>query len=149
MANPAPDVHRPGLGRMLGRASLLRCPHCGGGPVLQSWFRMRARCPRCGMRLDRGEQDFFLGPMMLNIALSEGLLAIVFVGLAIALWPDVPWLAFQVGGILAMIAAPFAFLPFSRTSWIAFDLWVRPLTPQEIAWHHASADDEFRPERDR
>ena len=145
---PSDPVLAP-LGVRLARAARLRCPACGGGPLLESWFRLRPRCPRCGLRTERGEEDFFLGSMMLNLALSEGMLALAFVGLVIALWPDVPWTLLQVGGIVLMILAPLAFYPFSKTIWMAFDLLLRPLTPQELEWHRTSQEREFRPEKHR
>lgn len=137
------------LGVRLARAARLRCPACGGGPLLESWFRLRPRCPRCGLRTERGEQDFFLGAMMFNLAISEGILALVFIALVIGLWPAVPWTLLQVGGIALMILAPLAFYPFSKTMWMAFDLLLRPLTPDEMTWHRESAEHEFRAERDR
>ena len=39
------------------RALALRCPWCGKGPVLASWFRLRERCGACGLRLERGERS--------------------------------------------------------------------------------------------
>lgn len=133
----------------LWRAARLRCPACGGGPILETWFRMKPRCPRCALRTERGEQDFFLGGMMFNIVLSEGALAVAFVGLVIAMWPEVPWSTLHIGGIVMMVLAPIFFLPFSRTIWMAFDLLLRPLTDAEMAWHLTSGDHEFRPEAER
>ena len=46
---------RPGLGRLLRRALLLKCPHCGGGGIFESFFKLKAHCPTCGLRLERGE----------------------------------------------------------------------------------------------
>lgn len=133
----------------LGRAVRLRCPACGGGPLLRTWFTMRPRCPRCALRTERGEQDFFLGGMMFNIVLSEGVLAVAMVALVIGLWPAVPWTLLHVGGIVLMVAMPILLYPFSKTIWMAFDLMLRPLTIEEMAWHLTSTDREFRPEADR
>ena len=44
------------------RAVRLRCPNCGSGGLWQTYFRMRDDCPRCGLHLERGEQQtVFLG----------------------------------------------------------------------------------------
>jgi uncharacterized protein (DUF983 family) len=137
------------LGTRLWRAARLRCPVCGGGGVLQGWMKLKTRCPTCGVRLERGEHDFFLGAMMFNIALAEGVLALVLVGVLVAMWPKVPWTALEIGGPLLMIAAPFAFYPFSQTVWLAFDLLLRPLTREELDWHHAAAEHETRRSDDR
>ena len=59
----------PGFGtaaRMVGRALILRCPNCGGGPVLKDWFHLRTHCPTCGIALERGEEsDYYIGGMLL------------------------------------------------------------------------------------
>lgn len=116
----------------LGRAARLRCPNCGRGRVVESWFRMRERCPACGIRVAREADDFFMGAMMFNLVFSEGVLALLLVGLVIATWNrGVPWTLLQYGGIVLMVAAPFFFLPFSRTAWMAVDLMFHPPTDQE------------------
>lgn len=113
--------------RMLARALAVRCPNCGGGDLFLSWFRLRERCSRCGLPLARGEQhDYWLGGMMFNIVLSEGL-AVLAVGLAIAItYPTVAWTAIWAGTIVLMVAAPFLLFPMSRIVWLAFDLIFRP-----------------------
>ncbi|HEX5727667.1 MAG TPA: DUF983 domain-containing protein [Longimicrobiaceae bacterium] len=128
------------LARRLGRAIRLRCPNCGGGPLLESWFRLRPRCPRCGLRTERGEHDFFLGAMMFNLVISEGVLALVMVGVVIALWPDVPWRTLHYTGMALMVLAPVFFYPFSKTIWMAFDLLMRPVTPGELEWRETDDD---------
>jgi uncharacterized protein (DUF983 family) len=139
----------PGLGRRLTRAAALRCPVCGGRRVLASWMKLKPRCPSCGVRFERGEHDFFLGAMMLNIALAEGTLALVLIAVMIVLWGQVPWDVLQVAGPVLMLLVPFLFFPFSQLLWLAFDLMLRPLTSDELIWHHASADGEMRRSDDR
>ena len=139
----------PPLGTRLRRAALLRCPVCGGRGLLQGWMKLRPRCPTCGLRVNRGEHDFFLGAMMFNIALAEGMLALVLVGVLVALWPDVPWRALEIGAPLMMVAAPFLFYPFSQTIWLAFDLLLHPLTEDELDWHRTSGDDAMRGSAER
>ena len=48
-----------------------------------------------------------------------------------------------------MLLVPFLFYPLSLTFWLACDILIRPLTEEEVAWHRASAPDEFRKYRDR
>ncbi|HEU4558909.1 MAG TPA: DUF983 domain-containing protein [Longimicrobium sp.] len=134
----------PPLGTRVWRAARLRCPVCGSRGLLQSWMKLRPRCPTCGLRVNRGEHDFFLGAMMFNIALAEGTLAIILVGLLIALWPNVPWTALEIGAPVLMIIAPFIFYPFSQTIWLAFDLLLHPLTEEELDWHRTSDEDAMR-----
>jgi uncharacterized protein (DUF983 family) len=113
--------------RMLGRAALISCPQCGTRGLFESWFRLRTRCPGCGLPLERGEQhDYWIGGMMFNIALAE-LVAVVAIGGAIvATWPDVPWNGIWIGGIVLMLVTPFLLFPMSRLLWLAFDLIFRP-----------------------
>jgi uncharacterized protein (DUF983 family) len=125
----------PGFRRVLtvlGRALRLRCPHCGGGPVLQHWFRMRERCGACGLAIERGERDYFIGSMMFNLVVSELLFAGGFVATLVIAWPNVPWDTLQWAAPLAMAAAPFILFPFSKLAWLGFDILLRPVTPGEL-----------------
>jgi uncharacterized protein (DUF983 family) len=118
--------------RRFGRAFLVRCPNCGSGGILASWFRVRDRCPRCGLRLERGEHDHFLGAMMFNIVLAEAVFIMGFVTVLLATWPSPPWDLLEYGGVMAMIAAPIVLYPLSRSIWLAFDLLLRPPAPEEF-----------------
>jgi uncharacterized protein (DUF983 family) len=140
MSEPNPrGLPHPPLGTMLARGARVRCAFCGGGPLLESWTRPRARCPRCGLRTDRGKPDFFLGAMVFNIALSEGVLALLIVGVLVAMHPVVPWNFLQYGGVALMVLAPIVFLPVSRTLWMAIDILLHPVTPDELE-HPEAAD---------
>lgn len=140
---------RPSIIRMVGRALRLRCPHCGGDKLPERWMKLKLKCGACGMRTERGEEDYFLGGMMLNIALAEGILVLVGAIVVGATWPDVPWNLMLGVGLALMIAAPFVCYPLSLCLWIAADLAVRPLTVSELEWHRASAEGQFRHQRDR
>lgn len=128
-ANEHLEMTVPGFGRLtrlVSRALLLRCPSCGGGPVRESWFRMRDACGHCGGRLERGEPDYFIGGMMFNLVLSELIFAAVFVAVLVFLWPAVPWDEIQVGAPIGMAIAPILLYPVSKMLWLAFDLAFRP-----------------------
>lgn len=112
---------------MLVRAVLVSCPRCGSRGLFRSWFRLHEHCPRCGLPLERGEQeDYWIGGMMFNIVLAEGLAALVIGGGILLTWPRVPWNALWIGSIALMVAAPFLLFPMSRVVWLAFDLVFRP-----------------------
>jgi hypothetical protein len=66
---------------------------------------------------------------MFNIVASELLFAALGAGVVILTWPTPPWTALLIGGVVLMMAAPFAFLPFSKLLFLAFDLIFRP--PEE------------------
>ncbi len=114
------------------RALRRRCPHCGAGPVTRRWLWLLPTCPRCGLKFDRGEDDYFLGAIVFNMAFAEGLFA---AGLLAVLWwtfPHPPWSALYWGGIAGMILAPIGFYPLSKLCWLAFDLIFRPPRPEDF-----------------
>jgi uncharacterized protein (DUF983 family) len=119
--------------RLLGRALRRHCPHCGGGPIFRSWFRMREYCPVCGIPLERLESGYQVGSYMFNIIASELVFAILFIVVLVVTWPSPPWRLLQYGGIALMVVAPFLFYPFSKTLFLAFDLLFRPATPEELS----------------
>ncbi len=121
-----PNISRQSPWRLLGRALLLRCPNCGGGRLFEGFFQIKQRCPTCGMLLERGESDYFLGAYTLNLIAVEILLALGFLVVMVATWPNPPWDALQYGGvILSILGAVFCY-PFAKTTWLAFDLMFRP-----------------------
>lgn len=120
---------RPGLLIMLLRGLTLRCPNCGAWGVFKSYGVLRDHCPRCGVRLDRGEGG---AGMVLNLFVSEMLFAAAFVLTLILTWPNVPWNFLQWGSVAGMVIAPFLFYPFSRTLWLAIDLNFRPAEPDDF-----------------
>jgi len=136
LPRPAPAVVH------FARALILRCPVCGGGPLFDSWFHMKSRCPTCGFALER-EEGYFSGAMAVNLIATEVILTTILVALLIVTWPlaatwpfttemQITWYA----AIAAAVILPLLTHPFSRTLWIAFDLLFRPPAP-----------DDFRPAR--
>jgi len=118
--------------RMVGRAVILRCPNCGGRPVLRDWFHLRERCPICGIALERGEEnDYYIGGMLLNITLCFVIFAVGFWGVLIVTYPRVPWDALQYGLVAAMIILPILLYPISRVVWLAVDMAVRPRSEKD------------------
>src|SRR6266481_2241943 len=73
-ANYRRGLHfRSDMGGMLlrfARALRRRCPNCAG-PVMVGWFGIRPACPRCALRLDRGEEGYFVGAIVFNMAFAE------------------------------------------------------------------------------
>jgi uncharacterized protein (DUF983 family) len=120
----------PGLrafGRQVTRATTLRCPNCGGRSVLKDWFHLRERCPSCNIALERGEEsDYYMGGMLLNIALCFIIFAVGFWGILILTYPRVPWDFLQYGLVAAMILLPILLYPISRVVWLAVDRAIRP-----------------------
>ena len=139
----------PSLGRTLrlfGRAFRLRCPNCGGGPVLEHWLKLRVKCGSCGLRLLRGEHDTIMGSVFILFTLV-GLVGYVIIAVTLATTEETPWDLLQYGLPLLALALLFVLLPFSKLLWLAFDLMLRPVTPQELEWHR-QAESEFDTRRD-
>jgi uncharacterized protein (DUF983 family) len=112
--------------RLAGRGLRLRCPNCGGRPVFTSWFSMLPNCPVCGFRFERGERGYWVGAYFINLVLMELAFVLWFVGFLLATWPDPDWLVFFLSTFVLMLAMPVVGFPFSRTLFLAFDLWFRP-----------------------
>jgi len=103
------------------------------------WARLLPNCPVCGLGLERGEQGYWLGAYFFNLMAMETLFSIWVVGLLWWTWPTPPWTLFQVVTIALMATVPFAFFPFSKTLFLAFDLWVRPPAEEDFAVPHEVA----------
>ena len=128
----APSVAR--LAMLVSRALGLRCPNCGRGRLLASWFRLRETCPSCGVWLER-EEGYFLGAMALNLVVSELVPTLVCVALLVVTWPNPPWSFLQVAAPLAMGLMPVLFFPFARMLWLALDWTFRPPSLDRRADH--------------
>jgi uncharacterized protein (DUF983 family) len=128
MAGPPPRALA-----LFARALRLRCPNCGQGRLFSSWFRMRERCPVCGLKTQRGDEGYQVGSYMFNIIAAELLFAALFIGAIVLTWPTPPWTVLEYGGIVLMILAPFVFFPFSKTLFLAFDLIFRPAAHDELS----------------
>lgn len=120
------------LARLLGRALVLRCPHCGRGTVFSSWIRMKESCSKCGLLFYRGQEDNFLGGYLLNLIAAELIIVGVGVIAVLATWPNVPWTGIMYGLVALMVPAPFVTYPYSKTLWLAIDLHFQPAKPSDF-----------------
>src|SRR5579871_6075790 len=117
------------------RAIRLRCPNCGARGIFASWSRLRPQCPQCGLRLNRGESDYFIGAYLVNLVAVELLIAALLAVVLVVTYPRTPWNALEWGAVVLSLIGAFACYPFSQVLWLATDLWLRPVTPAELAWH--------------
>lgn len=122
--------------KMVLRGALVSCPRCGGRKLFQHWFKLKDRCPTCGYQIDREKNGgFFLGGYVMNFILGEGLLSIflfVFATRVIA-DPEMAIKNWMIFGFLLAIIPPVLFFPVSRTTWMAVDLMIHPMQPDELA----------------
>ena len=132
---------RPEWGTLLRRGLTKRCPRCGGGNLYVGWFRMKERCPTCGVLFER-EPGFFVGAYFINFAVTEGLLFVLVMGFVF--WKDQhPEAGVAVPLTIAVLIglfAPVIFYPFSRTVWSALDIAMTPLELDEIVDAADAAD---------
>lgn len=126
---------RPSNLTMILRALGRRCPNCGARGIFRGWTELRESCPACGLRLMRGEPDYFIGAYLLNLVAVELLFAALLAGVVIATYPDVPWTALQWTGIALLLIGAVGCYPFAKSLWLAADLIFRPLSEKELAWH--------------
>ena len=117
---------KPKLTTLVGRALRLRCPNCGRGRFFAGWFSPRKQCPECSQPLERLEDGYYLGALLLNFVGAE--LTVTIAGLAVLIftWPRTPWDVLLYGGAALAVTLPFITYPFSKTVWLAIDLYFQP-----------------------
>ena len=126
---------RPSNLRMLVRALLRRCPNCGSRGIFANYAKLRESCPTCGLRLLRGEADYFIGAYLLNLVAVELMFAAMLAIWATMTYPNTPWELIKWSGIALIIVGAVVCYPFATSLWLAADLIFRPLSDEELAWH--------------
>jgi Na+(H+)/acetate symporter ActP len=92
---------------------------------------MLEHCRSCGLRFER-EPGYWVGAVIINTTVIFGTFLIVFGGMILLTWPDVPWTVVLVVTLAANVAIPVTFYPMSKTVWLALELSWHPLEPEEI-----------------
>jgi uncharacterized protein (DUF983 family) len=103
---------------------------------MRSWFAIRERCERCGLRFERGqdeEHDYWFGAYTLNFIATEVVFAVALLLALLVTWPNPPWTLVLYGGGLLMVLTPIALYPVSKALWLALDLAARPVQPEDFA----------------
>jgi uncharacterized protein (DUF983 family) len=116
---------------MLLRGMCKRCAVCGQGRLFRGWFRMIDRCPRCGLRFERIDGHWTGDLGMNTIVTFTAVFLTLIVGFAVT-YPDVPGVLLFVCAVAVAGVVPLVFFPFSKTIWLAIDLMMRPLEPDEV-----------------
>lgn len=118
--------------RALGRGLAMRCSTCGSGGLFESFYTLHERCRTCGTAFER-EEGYWVGAMIVLIAATEALFALWFVGGMLLTWPDVPWTALLVGGIVLNLTFPVLAYPWSKTAWMGLHDAFVPEEPAQQA----------------
>lgn len=113
------------MGTLIGRGLRKRCPMCGQGKVFASFFKTHSSCPNCGYNFER-ESGYWVGAMVVNIAVAEVWFALLLIGVIIATAPDVAWQPLLVVALVTNFFLPILFYPHSKTLWMALDLYFHP-----------------------
>lgn len=108
-----------------------RCPACGGRGVFAGLHELKETCPTCGFSFVR-EEGYWLGAMIVIMGLVLGLFGTWFVGGMLLTWPDVPWTALLVGGIVLNGLVPVVLYGWSKTIWVGVDLAFNPARIEEF-----------------
>lgn len=115
--------------RLLTRGLKRQCPRCGAGDLFPNLFTIHDPCPRCGLIFER-EEGYWLGAMIVAFAVIEGLFGLSFVATMVVTWPDVPWTALLIVGLLVTATMPIVISPWTRTIWMALDRAFMPAPDQ-------------------
>jgi uncharacterized protein (DUF983 family) len=110
---------------LLSRALRRRCPRCGHKKVFSGYYRLVDRCPSCHHLYAR-EPGYWVGAIIVNLAMTEALFGVLFVGGIFATAPEVQWLPLLVIGVVTNVLFPLLFFPLSKTVWVALDLYFNP-----------------------
>jgi uncharacterized protein (DUF983 family) len=142
-ARPGPPAvphasSEPGAIQALLRGAVRRCPRCGSGRLFQRWLRIRDRCPRCRLRLER-EEGGFLGAMVINYGVTTLVWIVLLVVWLVVDLPDVHVAQLTIASIVVVAIFPLIWYPFSKTLWAAADYLVFRTTP-EYAIDRAEGD---------
>jgi uncharacterized protein (DUF983 family) len=120
------------LGKALARGFGRRCPRCGQRKIFSGFFTLRAACPRCGFRFER-EEGYWTGAMIVNIAACEIWFAILFVAVIAATLPHIAWVPLLGVALLTNGLLPVVFYPWSKTIWMALDLYLHHDPGEDLA----------------
>lgn len=136
MLSSSEEGRKKQLRRVLRRAMRRQCPSCGQGGIFTSWLSTVERCPRCNWYFERGD-GYFIGATCVNLVIAEAIPFLFFILVLVFTWPRANWNLAGLGAIVLAVVCPILFYPWARMIWLAVDLVIRPIQPDEYARPHA------------
>lgn len=119
-----------GLGTLVARGLRKRCPVCEAKGIFQSWSQLKDRCPSCGYKFAR-EEGYWVSAIIVNVGVIQTMFVVLFIVVVIATAPDVEWGPLLLAGGLMNVIFPIFFYPYSKTVWMAIDLYFNPVEASE------------------
>src|SRR5579884_1367800 len=117
--------------RLLWSGLFLRCPYCGKGKLFRRFFTMYDRYPVCGWRYER-EEGYWTGAIAINLVVTELLIAIIIVPLAI--WfavSGLPLAPLVIAGLPLPFLLPLLFFRHAKSFWMSLDFMIHPVDTEE------------------
>jgi uncharacterized protein (DUF983 family) len=108
-----------------------RCPNCGGRGIFAGIAELQEACPSCRFSFVR-EEGYWLGAMIVIMALVLVSFGTWFVGGMLLTWPDVPWTALLIGGLIINGVIPFVLYGWSKAIWVGLDVTFNPARAEEF-----------------
>ena len=121
------SVDKQRLSTLLARGVRKRCPRCGADKIFKSFWALHDNCPKCSYRFER-EEGYWVGAIIINTAVTETLFLAVFLTILFASLPDIQWLPLLATALMLNGVFPVAFFPYSKTIWMALNLYFNPAT---------------------
>lgn len=122
----------PSLGTVVGRGFRGRCPSCGSRGIFKGVSDLKEDCPTCGLHFER-EDGYWLGSMIVIMAMVLITFAVVTAGGIALFWPDVPWTGVTIAGVAANIAVPILGYGYAKSVWQGLSWGFSPPTMAEAA----------------
>ena len=109
-------IARPSAGTLLYRALAGKCPNCGIGKVLKSYFQMNSQCSSCGSVFWKNDGEW-TGPMLIDFIFA--------LGASLYTWAALVYFDFSLASQLVITGAIAAFggilvMPWSHGLWTMF-----------------------------
>ena len=128
MSSPPPPTSRV---TPLVRGFKGQCPNCGGRGIFAGLNDLAPHCPTCRFSFVR-EEGYWLGAMIVIMALVLIIFGTWTIGGLLLTWPDVPWTLLTGVGIALNILVPFTLYGWSKTIWMGLDLTFNPAQAEEF-----------------